>query len=483
MRSLWLSLALGLLTLSPALRAQDGAPAEPSPSADGHAHAPPPPGGAPTAGEEEPDGPNLQVPAWMGGPQKAALEEAVAAWKQAYKRFQGEGNAAMDAVKAAIEKLEQARGLDPMCALPDYYLGIARQLTGEPPLAIKRLEEALRRNPAFHEAMVELGDAFRWAGNDKEAAASYERAIGTSPGYAHAYYMRALLRVSKQELEAARADLKKALELRPGKADYAAAEKQLRLVLDGPDWKEKFEVETRNYVVRTNVSQAFCQQVADHAELIRRLYEGLFPRSKAKRKSPIVVFKDSQEYHQNGGPAQAGGHYDPTWKQLFLFKYPKESDTLLVLYHEGFHQFLDGVLERDAPQWFNEGLADYFGPSEYYKEKGDEGMKVKPNPWRLQLVKRMLQRNQQVPWEKLMTMSQAEMYQRDAIGNHYAQAWSIVYFLAEADERAHFHYLKDYFQALRKGKSQAEAWQATFGKTDVAALEARWREFLAGVKE
>ena len=40
------------------------------------------------------------------------------------------------------------------------------------------------------------------------------------------------------------------------------------------------------------------------------------------------------------------------FKQLFLFQYPRMSDTRLVLYHEGFHQFLDGILEVKPPQWF-----------------------------------------------------------------------------------------------------------------------------------
>ena len=479
MRAPLLSALLALTLLAPGA-AQDAG--EPTPGADGHPH--PPGGGVPPASEdEEPDGPNLAIPPWIGGAQKAALEETIAGWKKAFARYKKQGEAALPDVKAAMEKLEAARGIDKLCALPDYYLGIAHQLTGEHPKAIARLQEAIRRSPKFHEAMVELGDAQRWAGKEKEAAAAYDQAIAAAPEYAHAWYMRALLRVAQEDLEGARADLKRALELKPGKAEYVAGEKQLKLVLEGPDWPQKFEVETKNYVVRTNVSQEFCDLVAKHAELIRRLYEAVFPRSKAKRKSPITVFKDAQEYRQNGGPAGAGGHFDPGFKQLFLFRYPKESDTLLVLYHEGFHQFLDGVLEHKPPQWFNEGLADYFGPSQYFKEKGEEGMKVKPNPWRLDLVKRMVAEGKQVSWQELMTMSQAQMYQKEAVGRHYAQAWSIVYFLAEADDRAHFHYLKDYFQALRKGKDLQGAWQATFGKADMAALEARWREFIRGVKD
>ena len=39
-------------------------------------------------------------------------------------------------------------------------------------------------------------------------------------------------------------------------------------------------------------------------------------------------------------------------------RYADDADTKIVLYHEGFHQFLHDYLE-DAPQWFDEGLGDY----------------------------------------------------------------------------------------------------------------------------
>jgi len=470
-----------LLSLAAALALAGPAAAQGDPPAGGHA--PAADEGAPGEASGQEDGPNLQVPAWIGGRVKERLEAAVATWKEAFARFRSEGpDAARDDVEAAIEVLQGVRDLDRHCALPDYYLGIAYQLTGDHEEAIERLEEAIERNQRFHEAMVELGDARRWAGDEEAAEAAYAQAIETDPSYGHAYYMRALMRAAQQRFEESREDVARAKELKPGDAAVAALEKRLDLVLDGPDWEEKFEVETRNYVVRTNVSEEFAEEIANKAELIRRLYEDVFPRSRSRRKSPIVVFATKQEYHAHGGPANAGGHFDPVFKQLFLFRYDDPADTSLVLYHEGFHQFLDGVLEEKAPQWFNEGLADYFGPAEYVNEGGAEGMRIQPNPWRLRLVKQMIQAERYVPFERLMNMSRAEMYDPRAASLHYAQAWSIIYFLAEADDRAHFHYLADYFKALRRGKGQREAYEKAFGRADMEAMEARWKEFMLAVR-
>ncbi len=68
------------------------------------------------------------------------------------------------------------------------------------------------------------------------------------------------------------------------------------------------------------------------------------------------------------------------------------------------------------------------------------------------------------------------------MGNHYAQAWSMIYFMAEADDRVHFKYLKKYFKALRSGKSRREAYESAFGKADMPALEERWRTFILRTK-
>jgi tetratricopeptide (TPR) repeat protein len=472
-------LALALAGLAPFAAAQQ----EPPPTTE----APPTTSEAPPATTEEPPkkeekGPNLQTPAHFSPAQKAQLEAAVEVWEAAYESYQKEGAAAArPKVDRAIDALREAKKLDPTCAIPDHYLGIAYQLTGEFNLAIERLKEAVRRNPRFHEAMVELGDAYQWAEKLDDAMRTYDQAIATKPDYAHAYKMRCYLRVRRERYPEALVDVRKGLELEPASAEFKAIETQLALVTEGPPWPQKFTCETRSYVVWTNVDQAFADEIGKHAELIRKLYTQIFPRPpKARRKFPIVVFASREEYHRNGGPRGAGGHYSPVFKQLFFFKYADKKDTLNVLYHEGFHQFLDSILETKAPQWFDEGLGDFFGFSEHFKKDGEEGMRIKTNPWRLPLVKQMIQAGRTVDFEKLMTMSQQEMYGPDA-GLHYAQAWSMIYFLAQADNGAYFDYLKDYFQALRRGKDIKAAFKDAFGRADMGAMQARWRDFISGL--
>ncbi len=475
---------LALVLVAPVTAQEGGGPPGSGP------HAPPKDArGAVGDGEqEEEDGPNLQIPESITGKDRKDLKKAIALWKAVYA---GLGKVSPKVTQKNLDKvitdLEELRKRIKGCALPSHYLGIAYQIRGfyfDPAAletAVHRLKAATRILPKFHEALVELADACGHVGKDRDAEIAYDKAIAAKPDYALAYRRRASLLLGAGRFEEARSDVRKARTLQPKDTSLEALERKFDLVIDGPDWPKKYEVETKNYVVRTNVSQAFAQSIADQAELIRRLYGQVFPRKKSKRKSPIVVFKSAKEYHANGGPPTAGGHFDPLFKQLFLFQYPKLSDTRLVLYHEGFHQYLDGILEVKPPQWFNEGVADFFGPSIHHKTKDEEGMKIRPNPWRLPLIKRLVKAGKAVPFERLMTMTQQQMYGADA-GNHYAQAWSMIYFFAEADDRVHFKYIKTYFKSLRRGKNRIEAYEAAFGKANMQALEERWRKFILQVK-
>src|SRR5262249_36394448 len=241
---------------------------------------------------------------------------------------------------------------------------------------------------------------------------------------------------------------------------------------------------TANYIVRTPVSQEFADQVAKHAELIRKLYETIFKEpipAGGPKKFSLVVYANQKEYLASGAPANTGGYYDPLFRQPFSSRYDKWEDTTLVLYHEGFHQFLHPYLPR-APQWFNEGLGDYFGPSVYVKEGKVEGMKTRPNPWRLQLIKHVLSQGSERPMSELMVMSQAELYDEETVGINYAQSWSFIYFLCEYDNRKYFPILGRYFRELRKGKDLEEAYKATFGKEDMPRLESEWKRFILSLR-
>lgn len=177
----------------------------------------------------------------------------------------------------------------------------------------------------------------------------------------------------------------------------------------------------------------------------------------------------------------AGGHYDTLFRKLVIFQYPKKEETLAVLYHEAFHQYLHDYLEN-APQWFNEGLAEYFGAFQYVRKGSDEMMVSRPNPARLKPAKEAIERKLCPPAGDLMRMTQREMYDPRMAAVYYAQAWAMVYFIAESANGDYRKVLLEYYRACLKGKDLAEAYAATFGKIDMGKFDKEWKTFILNLK-
>ena len=485
------------------------------------------PAGAAASNPDE-AGPNFAVPADLAPEAAKEYARALDLYEAAHHAEDGQTEKLTAAVKAMRKVRELAPRLAPAC----YYLGILYQETHEYEKARGILKTACDLNPAFHQAVVELGDTYCWLKQTEKAIPEYDRAIAMAPDYVHAYAMRGHAKLRAGDFKGALEDFdlgKRVVAAARKKAKAAAAAaaagakgvtqtaspagvtktattvrgseepgpsgdpwiddgwRRAKREVDGPGWAKTFVCETEHYHVMTPVSQEFADDLGKHAELIFKTYTKIFPKvGKEKRKFPVVVYGSPEDYHAAGGPQMAAGHYDPLIRKLVFYKNPKgDADTKIVLYHEGFHQFLHDYLER-APQWFNEGLGDFFGPSKYVEPpKGQRlgGMKLCPNPWRLKLIQTAIQQNRYRGFRQLMLMSQAELYDPQWIGIHYAESWSIIYFLVRggakpADEAGpYFKLLGDYFKALRKGDGQESAFEAAFGKVDLPKLEQEWRQF------
>ena len=72
-------------------------------------------------------------------------------------------------------------------------------------------------------------------------------------------------------------------------------------------------------------------------------------------------------------------------------------------------------------------------------------------------------------------MSQEEYYSNPSL--HYAQGWSVIYFLAYASKsyNKYFQYL---IQHLKNGMDREPALDETFGNVDFEKMERVWKKFI-----
>ena len=77
------------------------------------------------------------------------------------------------------------------------------------------------------------------------------------------------------------------------------------------------------------------------------------------------VCGDRKEYHEYGGPGGSAGYWNSGSEELVFYDASRskkiDDDTVSVLYHEAFHQYIYYSVGNVAPHsWFNEGHGDYY---------------------------------------------------------------------------------------------------------------------------
>ncbi len=236
---------------------------------------------------------------------------------------------------------------------------------------------------------------------------------------------------------------------------------------------------------------------ANVMELIYRIYGTQVPFPKIDDLVfRVFVFSTSAGYEAFNkavgldGTGSAG-KYLPSYRVLLIDADPEKAkpnaygytdDALDTMFHEGFHQFIHMYLP-DVPDWFNEGFAEYFGPSRIVSaDKLEVGIVKKDDPegfyTRYSRIKEVLDTGKPVPHlslEQFVKQTDKQFDEsKDRNNVNYAQAWSFIHFLLHGCGDGGRRMVKVYFTALREGKPRAQALEEAFGKVDWRALEAQW---------
>lgn len=215
----------------------------------------------------------------------------------------------------------------------------------------------------------------------------------------------------------------------------------------------------KNYIViyntNRNKNKALARQLAERIELIReQIYEKQFPSAKPiDAVSVMRICANQAEYHAYGGPPGSAGYWNSGSEELVFYdmsrKKDPDEDTLAVLYHEAFHQYIYYSVGNVAPHsWFNEGHGDYYAGARFAGSK----VSIKPFNWRIGTVKNAIREGPRAsriekdpqtgkerkiydnskgytPLADLVNFSQRDYYSYPGVS--YAQGWSLIYFLRE----------------------------------------------------
>lgn len=249
-------------------------------------------------------------------------------------------------------------------------------------------------------------------------------------------------------------------------------DRMLTMAESGPAWSRSWTYRSSNYIVSSDVSRSVCVETARLLERCFSAYQAqLAPARKVNGRFRVFVFSGEAGYrsycaHVLGSPTpHSMGLFSPALKQLLIRNVPEHETMLETVRHEGLHQYLDGVM-TDPPAWLNEGLAMYYEAN----PKGEarpRGGSMRPD------LLASLRRQRMAPLSTLTSLDLGQFYADSEL--HYPQSWAFVHFLRDTTRQRRLMFRR-IFDALRAGKSNAEALRAGLRQKTLAELDREFRE-------
>jgi hypothetical protein len=199
---------------------------------------------------------------------------------------------------------------------------------------------------------------------------------------------------------------------------------------------------TDRYLFLFNAEKNFVKELADRIEAMRNVYEEMWPPKRAIEAVSIVrVCATEEEYFGYGAPQGSGGYWLWTARELVFYDADPRSETLAVLNHEAFHQYIFYACGMISPHsWYNEGTGDYFAGAqmtrshriqEFGEAPGGYGRRIPvKEACRLRAEGKSLEQGAAAPLKDLLGYTQQQFYARKYI--HYPQGWAFIHMLREA---------------------------------------------------
>ncbi len=313
---------------------------------------------------------------------------------------------------------------------------------------------------------------------------SLNKAIAADPENMDSYLFLAKAYYLKRDLDNSLVTLEKAQKIDPKNREVEKFHKAMLVNKNGPEWENRYVVETKNYTVMSNISNKFTKQMAGLIQRAFTSYSQRFPVPKLRSidKARVLIFESQLQFLEytyitrDEFSHSTAGFYSPHLKELVLFDNYDRKETIDTLFHEGFHQFLDTFMSG-VPVTFNEGMADYFGPSEI---KGGRFLAGQVNPGRLPVVQYSIQSNTYVPLKELMLYTKAQYYEKADVC--YPQGWSLMHFFAHGVRGKYLPNLKKYFDAMYRGKDNKKALEDSFSEVNWELMTKEWKKYILSLK-
>ncbi len=246
---------------------------------------------------------------------------------------------------------------------------------------------------------------------------------------------------------------------------------------------EWVQVRSKNFFLIGNASEKEIRQVGTRLEQFRETFRQLFRTANltGSRPTNVVVFKNASAYKpfkpkRSDGKAdtEIAGYFQPgeDVNYITLSAGGDDKDTFGTIFHEYVHFIIETNFGKsEVPQWFNEGLAEYY---QTFEMSGDQKARLGlPQNGHLAL----LQQSKLMPLDMLFNTSNQQLHQT---GGHsrsifYAQSWALVHYIVQNGKSPA---LDNYLKLVTGGTAAKKAFQDAF-QTTYEKMESDLRKYIS----
>lgn len=331
-------------------------------------------------------------------------------------------------------------------ATGDYVAGVAKLSIGATRAAADRLDRVVLAAPDLVAARLFRAAArFRLRRLD-EARSDLAWVLERRPRCGYAVELAAAIAIFDQDLARARAVLAKAEEAGGCGEELDDVRGWVHRASRGPNFAQRFQHETANFVVASDHSLKVCYDAATLLESMQSKYAAAIGTARgAPTKSRVYVFSGLDGYMDYAGDLgvaadSTAGVYLTMLRELAIWIPVDMTQFTDTVRHEGFHQYLHRLLD-DAPPWFNEGYAEVMGGG------GPEGIRDAKRDG--EIVAKFMPVRELVALKQRQFMAVAEVA--------YTQSRYLVDFLRTTKHPKLAKLLEEYLAALSEGLSHEDA--------------------------
>ena len=246
-----------------------------------------------------------------------------------------------------------------------------------------------------------------------------------------------------------------------------------RVVVAKDPW---ISVQSRNFFLVGNGSEKDIRQVGVRLEQFRDVFTRLFPKVQFTSPVPttVIVFKSNSSYKPFKPNPNVAGYFQPGPDVNYISLTTELEGTqnpFTVIFHEYTHLLVNNTL-RNAPLWFNEGLAEYYSTFTI----SDDQKFVLGSPIANHVF--LLRESKMLPLRTLFAVDHKSPHynERDKQSIFYAQSWALMHYLiigkaGRADQLATF------VNQITANVPLEEAFQQAFQMT-IETMEKELREYI-----